>query len=84
MNKEYHFPNVGFVQQVFLNSVRFLLMHPVPDCTRYSHEERTTHNCPSGKNVYVVWKNISFSVEIGKIGKTFMQYGIIFLSLWKL
>ena len=29
MNKEYHFPNVGFVQQAFLYSIRFLLMHPV-------------------------------------------------------
>ena len=29
MNKEFHFPNVGFVQQAFLYSVRILLTHPV-------------------------------------------------------
>ena len=29
MNKEYQFPNVGFVQKAFSYSVRFLLMHPV-------------------------------------------------------
>ena len=29
MNKEYHFPNVGFSPQAFLYSVRFLLTHPI-------------------------------------------------------
>ena len=29
MIKDYHFPNVDFACRAFLNSVRFLLMHPV-------------------------------------------------------